>query len=417
MDNITNTRKYDIAILGGGAAGMTAAVTAAQNGAQVLILEHTTRLGKKIPATGNGKCNITNENQNLANYRADNSDFIETVLEKFGYKDTIKFFEQIGVVTYSKNGYIYPRSNQASCVLDALRFSLAEAGVNIIEDIFIKSIERQDDKWLLTSKKGIFLADKVIFALGGLSSPKTGSDGCGYMLLDRLGHKMKRQLPALCALKCREDFYKSISGIRTAASVILSVDGEYISADSGELQLTSYGISGIPVFQISRFASYALDDNKKVKVIIDFMEEYNKDELYDLLSIMMGRLSDREIQDVLGGLINKKLAVLLCKLSGIKPSEQAGNISSHQINSLVNYLKNFETEIIETMDFDNAQTTAGGIYISDINPETMESKLQKGIYFAGEMIDVDGKCGGYNLQWAWSTGYIAGLSASGGKNA
>ncbi len=417
MNNINKQQVYDVAILGGGAAGMIAGITASRNGAKVLLLEHTNRLGKKILSTGNGKCNITNENQDLLSYRTDDSHFVESVLGKFGYKDTLNFFEQIGVITYSKNGYIYPRSNQASCVLDALRFTLSESGVNIIEDIFIKSIDKQKDKWQLISKKGTYLADKVIFALGGLSAPKTGSDGCGYMLLKGLGHQMKKQLPALCALKCQEDFYKSIAGIRTAASVNLYADGELISSDSGELQLTNYGISGIPVFQISRFAAYALDCGKDTRAVIDFMEEYTLGELRDLLISLFGRLYSREIQELLGGITNKKLGVLLCKLSGIRPSEPAGNISPSQIDALVNHFKHFETVITATMDYDNAQTTAGGIYVSDINPETMESKLQDGIYFAGEMIDVDGKCGGYNLQWAWSTGYIAGLSAAGGKDA
>ncbi|MCR5784285.1 MAG: NAD(P)/FAD-dependent oxidoreductase [Eubacterium sp.] len=409
--------KYDVIILGGGAAGMAAAITAAKLGSQTALLEHMPRVGKKILSTGNGKCNITNTNLDSSFYRSEDEGFVSCVLNEFSHKDTLDFFEKIGIMTYEKDGYVYPMSNQASSVLDALRFAMEEESVCVYEDIFVSSMENKSGTWVLNTKKTNFSADKIIFALGGLSAPKTGSDGCGYFLIKSLGHKINKPLPALCPLVCEESFYKSISGVRTDAKIKLFSNDKLLSSDIGQLQLTNYGISGIPVFQVSRFASYALSRNEKVYAEIDFAPLYSEDELKEALENIMKNNPKRRMKDALNGIFNKKLAELFLKLTKIDVNALAETVSGEKTDKLYKIIKSFRTNIISTGDFEAAQVTAGGVSISEINPKSMESKLHKGIYFAGEMIDVDGKCGGYNLQWAWATGNIAARAASGGNNA
>ena len=394
---------------------MTAAIFAARQGAAVTLLEHMDRVGKKILSTGNGKCNLTNRRMDASCYRSNAPGFPMKALGRFGEPETEVFFEELGIVLKDRNGYLYPASGQASSVLDALREELSRLGVNIVTECGEAEVAAPgsgkggNQEWTVLCKKGRFCSDALILAAGSKAAPSTGSDGSGYDLAKRLGHRIIRPLPALVQLRCREKFFKQISGVRADACVSIWADGERLAYDQGELQLTDYGISGIPVFQVSRFASVALSRGAQVKAEIDFYPELGRKELGRFLRERRQLLGDRNADSFLTGWFNKKLALLFLRLAGISPDRNVSSLTETQLSELGRRIKQFETEIAETNPFANAQICCGGVDVREVNPHTMESKKRKGLYLAGELLDVDGICGGYNLQWAWSTGALAGI--------
>lgn len=404
-----------VIIIGGGASGMTAAIFAARQGAQVTLLEHMDRVGKKILSTGNGKCNLTNRRMNAECYRSSVPGFPMEVLSRFGEQETEAFFEDLGIVLKDRNGYLYPASGQASSVLDALREELAQLGVKVVTECGSTAITAPDAgkngkrEWTVSCGKGRFHSDALILATGSKATPSTGSDGSGYVLARKLGHRIISPLPALVQLRCREKFFKQISGVRTDAVVSIWADGKKLASDQGELQLTDYGISGIPVFQVSRFASSALAQGAQVKAVIDFYPDLDRRELGSFLRERRQLLGARSAESFLTGWFNKKLALLFLRLAGIAPDRKTSDLTEVQISELARLIKQFETEIAETNPFANAQICCGGADVREVDPHTMESKKKKGLYLVGELLDVDGICGGYNLQWAWSTGALAGI--------
>ena len=393
-----------VIIIGGGAAGLMAAISSAKQGANVTVLEHSERVGKKILSTGNGKCNLTNTSISKNKYYGGDKLFIENILKRFNVENTLNFFSDLGVLLKNKNGYIYPMSEQASTVLNALRFKCEELEVKFITGKECNKIEQFQNGFKVEGVK----YNAVILATGGMSAPKTGSDGTGYSIAKRLGHTIIKPQPALVALKCEEGFYKALAGIRTTAELKLFIDDTQVADDKGELQLTSYGISGIPVFQISHFATRALNKTKNIYVYIDFLPDYSSEELIDFLSRSV-ETNIRTPEEHLSCILNKKLASVI-----FKESKASKYMTIKDISSIVNKIKKFKTKVISSNSFENAQVTSGGISTIEIDSNTMESKLIKNLYFAGEIMDVNGICGGYNLQWAWSTGYIAGEEA--GRN-
>lgn len=403
-----------VLIIGAGASGMTAAIFAARQGAQVTLLEHTERMGKKLLSTGNGKCNLSNRRMDEACYRSGEKDFPLAVLSRFGVEDAVRFFEDLGIVIKDRDGYLYPRSGQASSVLDVLRMELERRGVEVIYGCEVKEILDHNGPLLeyqAVTSKGRFLAGSVILAAGSKAAPSTGSDGSGYALAESLGLRVIKPLPALVQLKCREKFYKQVSGVRTEASVTLRADGRALACDRGELQLTDYGISGIPVFQVSRFAARALDEGKRTEAEIDFYPELSLQDTDRFLRERCLINAGKPAEEFFTGWFNRKLSFLFLKLAGIDKGLPVGKLSEGQKQFLVSLIKEFRTEIAAVNSFENAQVCCGGVDVSQIDPETMEVKNKKGLYLAGELLDVDGICGGYNLQWAWSTGAIAGTHA------
>lgn len=405
-----------IIIIGAGAAGLTAAIFATRNGAKVKILEHTPKAGKKILSTGNGKCNITNLYQREECYRGNDREFAMKVLEQFDEKDTIGFMESLGVLCKEKNGYVYPRSEQAATVRDALLQECKELGVTIQYEVMVNSIRKQGDFFTLvadTSKgKETYQCEKVILATGSKAAPNTGSDGSGYELAKALGIKVIKPLPALVQLRCEEGIYKEAAGVRCAASITIYVNGEKAATEQGELQITNYGISGIPVMQISRFAVKALDARKEVTAEIDFFPEMELIEVRSKLADYIKRFPKRNIQDILAGFLNRKLACALLKEMGIRKDVTAEKCDESYIYGMAEFLKGYETWITGYNSFAEAQVCQGGVATMQVNNATMESKNIPGLYFAGELLDVDGTCGGYNLQFAWGSGYLAGTYAS-----
>lgn len=398
-----------VGIIGCGAAGMIAALSASYQGHLVTILEKNSTPGKKLLSTGNGKCNYTNEDISVEYYNDNAKILFESVYKICNKEDTIKLLKDIGVEPYNKRGYIYPRSEQASSVVNCLIGGLKRNGVNVIYNCDIKDI-RHTDKFYVSTEDSEYIFDKLIIAAGSNAAPKTGSDGSGYGLAIKLGHKIKKPLPALCGLKCKGIDFKSVSGVRCRATVTLVCDGQEIRSDIGELQLTDYGLSGIPIFQISGKALRLLDDGHNVSVRVDYASEYKYDDLLEEFDFSRAYLEkDGALQTFLEGFINSKLANMFYKEANYDLKNNTSlEAKRNNIKKIVDLVKNSEYEVTGHRGFDNCQVCTGGIYTEDID-ETLESKICKDLYFAGEIIDVNGDCGGYNLQWAWSSGYLAGL--------
>ena len=402
-----------IAVIGGGAAGMMAAIQAADAGALVDLFERNDRVGKKLLVTGNGKCNFSNLDMQKNAYYGSAVSLYDDLFPIFGVRETIAFFNQHGMLTKDRNGYLYPLSEQASTVLDILRFSLEQYKVSIHTESIITCI-RQDEK----SKKLQIISpafkqtyDAVILACGGRAAPKTGSDGNGFRLAENLGHHINTVVPALVQLRCQENFFKMVSGVRIEAKLKLCIDGEEKSSVQGELQLTDYGISGIPVFQFSRQAAYALYDKKKVSVIIDFLPHQSAASYEALWKERWKRQGGQTLEQFLTGLSNKKINQLIIKLAGCSMHDTAENIPIAKRKTIERLYRSLTVSIRETNGFEQAQVSAGGIPAEELTKQ-LESKYIPNLYFAGEMIDMDGICGGYNLQWAWTSGAVTGRAAA-----
>ena len=402
-----------VAVIGGGASGMMAAVTAASEGARVILLEHKDRIGKKILSTGNGRCNFTNIHQEPICYHSEDPLFPWEVVERFNAQAVISFFFQLGVYSKNRNGYIYPNSDQASAVLDAFRMELDRLKVEIRTGVECREIRPGKKGFTVLTDQGPVRADRVILCAGSKAAPTTGSDGSGYDLAKMLGHRILPVLPALTALKCEEKFFKSIAGVRANGSVSIWSGGECIAKDTGEIQLTDYGISGIPVFQVSRYASKLLYEKKETDAVLDFMPDFTKTQTDAFLRARAKTRPDKSAEMFLIGLFHKKLCDLWIRLSEIPRQRKAGELTEDEIARLTSLIKEFRVRVRETNPYDKAQVCCGGVDTREVDPETLESVYVPGIYFAGEILDVDGMCGGYNLTFAWASGYVAGKAASG----
>ncbi len=402
----------NLAIIGGGAAGMTAAIQAAYINPQlnITIYERMDRVGKKLLATGNGRCNYTNLNASLSNYYGKAPSFIQNAFQEFTVSDTINFFNNLGVFPKEEeNGKLYPFSGQASALLDALRNELARLKVNIIH-ADIKSADKTKKGFKLTdSNSNIYFCDRLIVAAGGCASPSLGSNGSGFKLLEGMGHHITRLAPALVQLKTPTDEVKSLQGIKIEGTLTIMSNEEILASDSGEILFTDYGISGPPVFQLSTLAARF----DRLTASIDFMSEYPQRNVYDILEGRMTALSHLTMENYFTGLLNKRLGNLIARRAGIeKLSYPVNRLNKELLWKMTALIKDFRLEITGTKGFANAQVTAGGVYTNEFSPFTMESKLCKGLYCAGEIYDIFGDCGGYNLQWAWSSGRLAGKCAA-----
>ncbi len=402
-----------VAVIGGGAAGMMAAITSAREGARVTILEHKERIGKKILSTGNGRCNFTNTYQTPACYRSDNRDFAWNIIQKFNVEKTISFFKELGIYPKDRNGYLYPYSDQAAAILEVLQIEVAKLDICVMTEINVLDIQPVKRGIRVTTDKKTITADSVILACGSKAAPVTGSDGSGYQLAKLFGHRIVPVLPALVQLRCAEKFYKSISGVRVQGTVEIYADDIFLASDTGEIQLTNYGISGIPVFQVSRYAAKALYKKQSVTAILNFMPDMNKEEFLLFLQERITLCPYKTLDEFFTGVFPKKLCELWIRLSRLPKEMRVSDLSGEQLEKLVLLIQHLRTHITETNSFEQAQICCGGVDTTEINPDTLESNYVPGIYFAGELLDVDGICGGYNLQWAWSSGFVAGKEAAG----
>lgn len=408
-----------VAVVGGGAAGMMAAVQAAYAGARVTVYERNDRVGKKILSTGNGKCNFSNEDMRAACYYGSGAGYVDGFYKQFGVAETKTFFRELGMRIKDRNGYLYPASEQAATVLDVLRYEMERLGIEICAGCRVTGIDGPGNPgYRLTLetettayKKRTY--DAVILACGGRAAPKTGSDGTGLAMAKRLGHRIVPTVPALTALRCGETFWKQVAGVRCEARLMLYIDGNEVSSVQGELQLTDYGISGIPVFQFSRIAAYALQEGRTVTVKIDLMPDPGAADTQEAFWAQRWERQKRQsMEQFVTGTVNKKVGLLLLKLAGIRETETVCEIEGARRRKLEQLFHAFEVTVKGTNSFEQAQVCAGGVDFAEVT-DRLESVRRPGLFFAGEMLDIDGICGGYNLQWAWSSGAVAGRAAAG----
>lgn len=405
--------KYDVIIAGGGASGMTAAITAALRGCSVLVLERMEKLGKKILATGNGRCNLTNSFLDQDCYRGEKPGFPYAMLEQFGTAETLDFFQSMGMLTTDVGGYYYPASMQASTVVDTLAGKIKSLGICVKTGAEVEEIKKIRDTFHVKSGKDQYQGRNVILAAGGMAQEKLGSNGSGYGLAKSLGHTVTDLFPALVALESGEPFFKHLAGVRNVCSLSVHINGQKEVSQEGEVQFTKYGISGIPVFQISRYAIDALRKKKNVEIILNLMPEQIT--LKEMMEYFLKVGSYKTAEEFLQGFMNKKLAFTVLNRLKIRPEISVKELGQKELRQIRTMIQKFTVPISGYRGFDMAQVTAGGVSVREVMEGTLESKIHRGLYFTGEILDVDGTCGGYNLQWAFTSGYIAGNQIKAGN--
>lgn len=409
---------HDLIIIGGGASGLMAAIVAKDFGMDVAIIEGNDRIGKKILATGNGRCNITNNNIVFpyTSFHSENDTFFAETLNNFSVEDTKNLFLSLGLpLTELESGKMYPRSLQASSVIDIFKMSLEDRQIPLYTNCKINCINKKKNFNLYTNSDGYdsFSCNKLILSCGGKVAPKTGSDGSGYKLSQSLGHSIIDPIPGIVQLKLDYPYLKALAGIKFDGSVSILINDQIIRTETGEILFTDYGISGPPIMQLSYYASKALKNKSKVTIRLDMFPNESKEDLENFFATHFSIFNYREICSSLVGVINKKLISTILKDVGIKDIHlPCGNIDWKYINKLIYTFKQWDFNCIGTNGFPNAQVTVGGINTSEVNNLTLESKLVENLYFCGEILDVHGDCGGFNLQWAWSSGYLAAKSVS-----
>lgn len=407
-----NTNKqWDLIVIGAGAAGMMAAIIAARKGKKVCIIEKLDKAGKKLLATGNGKCNFTNEKMHTDYYHG-NIQFIEYLLSQFSTNDCLDFFHSIGVYPKNKNGYYYPNSEQASSVVQAFVYEMERLQIKVFYETTVKEIDSFEKMVSISTNKGEFSSKNLIVATGLLASPKLGSDGSLFDIIKGLGHKFAPVLPALCGFYCKGIKFNKVSGVRAYGRVTAYIDGIKCAEDIGEIQFTDYGLSGIPVFQISRFLSKGLYEKKKVEIKMNLLPDFEEHMIWEELEFRKSIGENMSAESLLNGLINQKLSHMILEKAGVDKEIYVSSLSKAEIERIVKCLTEITVSVTKYRDFEYAQVCIGGILVSDIHMHTLESKLVPNVYFAGEILDIDGICGGYNLHFAWTTGFVAGRAIS-----
>lgn len=405
-----------IIVVGAGAAGMMAAISAARSGAEVTVLEGMERPGKKLLLTGNGRCNLTNTDEKLpAAYYGTGAELAASVIPTFDASAVCRFFEELGLPAWSKNGYIYPYTAQSSSVLEVLLAELRRLKVKLKLSEKTESLFKENEKWKVNTATWCYTADAVILCCGSKALPATGSDGSGYALAASLGHSVIEAAPALTPLICKDSCLLQLAGVRCRAELELRQQTEcggnkLLKKEIGELQWTKYGVSGIVVFQLSRFVS-ALPSPDNLYLSIDLLPDLETEKLENMLLQRAGMLPGEKVSVSLSGMLHEKLIPVILKKAAVQPKATCQQLTQQQISTIINRIKNFNLKIAGTKSFDVCQVCAGGVDCREIS-EHMESLKHSGLFFAGEILDVDGPCGGYNLQWAWSSGYAAGTAAA-----
>lgn len=394
-----------VLIIGAGAAGMTAAITAATNGRRAILIEKQARVGKKLLATGNGCCNLSNTCFSADDYFGEEKDFCLPALSRFGLESTLEFFKSLGLLTRTeKDGRIYPYSMQASGVLDVLRFALDRPEIELRCETSAISVKRKGEGFETNTDKGTFQSDKLIVAAGGAAAPKLGGTMDGYKILSSFGHSRTSLYPSLVQVKTENTYPRALKGIKTDAQVKLYGGSGKICDSFGEVLFTEYGLSGPAIFEISRFVS----TGKDLTVSLDLMPEYDGEKLSTLLRELQNTVGGILCENFLAGILNKRLGQMVMKYSSIALTERVSELRLEDVNKITRSIKDFRHPVTGTMGLENAQVTAGGIRTKEFNAETLESKICPNLFAAGEVLDIDGRCGGYNLQWAWSSGRLAG---------
>ena len=391
-------------IVGGGAAGLFAACILARSGAQVTLLEKQNRVGRKLLSTGNGRCNLSNLNASEKDYYGD-ARYIRAALNAFSPRDAVDFFESIGLVCCpDEEGRVYPLSNQAAGVLDALRLYADEQGCETITEFEVKNIARRKNGFTVEASDGRKMqADFVIVACGGLAAPKLGGCADGYKLLESFGHKITPRYPAIAALKTDPEAVRALKGIRMQGEIELISNGKVLRREKGEMLFSETGVSGIAAMQLARAVNLELSRSRKCAIRMNFFPGATE----NLLRMRAKALPERSLEDFLSGIVPKRLGQVLIKNAGVAPlTMKAGELSSKQLDNIFRMLTGWTLNVKSTLGFDQAQVTCGGAELKDFDPETLESRRAPGLFAAGEVLDVDGDCGGFNLHWAWASAYL-----------
>ncbi|ONI44182.1 hypothetical protein AN641_08035 [Candidatus Epulonipiscioides gigas] len=387
----------NVTIIGAGASGLVSAILLAKAGISVTLLEKNDKVGKKILSTGNGRCNLTNENLIPEKFHSNYKGDFFSPISKFNHIDTINFFSKLGIVPLIENKKVFPASEQASSILDVLRIQLDILGIKVITNTNVIDIKYKNDYFTLFSETQIYKTKKVIIATGGLAGVK--EDYTIYKVIKKLGHKIEPLLPTLVHLKSTSPYCKMMQGIRIKANVTIGKKSEY-----GEILFTEDGLSGPAIFNVSRTASVFNANSKKVILSLDLCKDMSVENIVNMIYERIEKNLHHTLEEMFLGWFNKKVAISIIKASKIgKVTKKVNLLEYEEIEHLANTMKQFNFEISGTRSFKFAQATIGGVSLEDIYIETMESKKIKGLFFTGEVIDVDGDCGGYNLQWAWST--------------
>lgn len=394
-----------VTVIGGGASGLMAAITAAQSN-EVVLLERQSRVGKKLLATGNGRCNLSNTALSPERYHGENADFSAPALAAFDASAALDFFSSLGLITVTEpSGKVYPLSDQAGSVVDVLRFAAGEAGVKIMTGFEVTEIKREKGAFLVCSENESIASDKVIVCCGGMAGGKLGGVKSGYELLKKLGHSATKLYPALVQIKTDNTYVKALKGVRADASVRLMSGGSTAAQSAGEVQFTEYGVSGPAVFEISRAVSTS---NTKQTLHLDLMRPLSEAELKAAIKRRTAAMPGLTMEDLLTGMLQNRLGRTVLRYAGYELTAPITELKDADIERIAGTVKDFKLEVVGALGFDGAQVTAGGVRTSEFNPKTMESLLVPGLYAAGEVLDIDGDCGGYNLQWAWASGRLAG---------
>lgn len=399
--------KETVVVIGGGAAGIMAALTAAEEERRrVILLERQQRIGRKLLATGNGRCNLTNTGAAPANYHGEQPDFAAPALAKFTPQDALDYFHGLGLMTVEEyGGRVYPLSNSANSVVDVLRFALENRGVDIRCSCPVRAIARRDRGYTVMTDAGKLEADFLIVACGGAAGAKLGGVMDGYELLKSLGHKRTPLYPALVQLITPPDYPRALKGIRADGRLRLLSGEETLALGEGEIQFTENGLSGPAAFDVSRAAATA---GAGLMLSMNFFREYSAVQVLALLKQRQETYPRLESAQLFTGMLHNRLGKMLVKYAGLPQELPLGKLSAAQLAQAVQAAMDFRLKLLGTEGFDHAQVTAGGIRTAGFNPETLESWFMPGLFVCGELLDVDGDCGGYNLQWAWSSGRLAG---------
>src|SRR5574344_768208 len=392
-----------VIIIGGGAAGLIAGIESARNKASVIILERNNSCGKKLLLTGNGKCNYLNEDLDNKHFYSQNRDVLEQILTAKNKDEVINFWHDLKIISKHKNGYLYPNSNQSSTILNALLLASQKLNIKINTNTYVTHVNQKSKGFLIKTNKGDYDCDKVIVTCGGKTFPKTGSDGNGYVIAQSFNHQVVNIHPGLVQLIMKENYLSTWAGIREDCSLKLYLNKKFIKEEKGEIQLTNYGISGICVMNLSSF----ILNNQQMEIKINFLPMF-KDE--ESLKTFLAQNKQDNLYNVLAKCLNSKLVKVILKQAAIDENSFWNHISSSKQNELITFLMSFNCEIKGTRDFTEAQISVGGVSLSEINPITLESKIVPNLYFAGEILDVNGDCGGYNLTFAWLSGILVGKS-------
>ena len=397
-----------IGIIGAGASGMAAAIAAAESAhVQVILFERQARVGRKLQATGNGRCNLTNLHAASRGFHGDDPTFSRSALAQFDVDSTLQWFADLGLFTVAEaSGRVYPYSDQANSVVDVLRFALEKPNIQLLTGFEVRKVRKTDGGFSVESSEEVYFCDKLIVACGGLAGTKLGGSMSGYQILGKLGHRCTKLRPTLVQLKANWNALPALKGVRAGCKVEILHNGQIHAQSEGELQFTEYGLSGPVIFEVSRDVC-----REKGQWIcrLDLLPHVPYEQL--LRELLRRRDTTLLCEELLTGVLHNRLGRVLTKAVGINPNTPIHALDDGQLDAVCGAVKGFEVELVEPMGMDSAQVTAGGVVTADFDPETMESRIVPGLYACGEVLDVDGDCGGYNLQWAWSSGRCAGLSA------